>query len=124
MELLKEALYASWCRETAYRTDQPHWSEQKKSRGQCTVTVMVINDFFGGEMIRGFSKKYNLYHFWNIIDGKKIDLTFDQFIGDKDDITFENTVIRTHNELMRIWNVQKRYKLLKVKVDEYLANKK
>ena len=124
MELIKEALKASWCRETAYWTDQPYWSEQNKSRGQCTVTVMVINDFFGGIMERGRSKKYNLYHYWNIIENKKVDLTFEQFIGDKDDIVFDNIVSKTKDDLMRIRNVRERYKLLRGKVDEYLENRK
>jgi len=123
IKLLKEAIKASWCRETAYRTDQPYWSEQNKSRGQCTVTVMVINDFFGGNMLRGYSKKYNLYHYWIIIEGKKYDLTFEQFIGDKDDIVFDKVVSKTKDDLMKIWNVRKRYKILKDKVDEYLVDK-
>jgi hypothetical protein len=123
MELLIDALKASWCRETAYRTDRPFWSEQNITRGQCTVTAMIVNDYFGGEMKRGFSKKYNLFHYWNIIDGKKIDLTFDQFIGDKDDIVFDIIVSKTHDDLMRIYNVKSRYLLLKQKVDEYLKDK-
>jgi hypothetical protein len=122
MELLKEALNASWCRETAYRTDQPYWSEANKTRGQCTVTVMILNDYFGGQMMRGFSEKYKLYHYWIIIDDNKIDLTFEQFIGDKDDIVFDKVVPKTKDDLMRIWNVKKRYYLLKQRVEGYLAN--
>jgi hypothetical protein len=99
MDLLKEALNASWCSETAYRTDRPFWSEQNKTRGQCTVTAMIVNDFFGGELERGFSKKYNIYHYWNI-------------------------VFKTKEDLMRIRNVKSRYHLLKQKADNYLSTNK
>ncbi|HAB52722.1 MAG TPA: hypothetical protein DCQ26_01235 [Marinilabiliales bacterium] len=120
IEQLKEAFNTSWCRETAYRADREYWSEQNKTRGQCTVTVMIVNDYLGGEMLRGYSKKYNLYHYWNIVNGMKIDLTFEQFVGDKDDIVFDNIVVKTKNDLLKISNVRSRYQLLSRKIDEYL----
>lgn len=123
IDLLQEALSSSWSRETAYRTDQPFWSEADKTRGQCTVTTMIIHAFLGGEMYRGFSKKYNVFHYWNVIDGKKIDLTFNQFMHDKADIKFDRIVTKTHDELMKIGNVRRRYLLLKQKVDTYLSEK-
>lgn len=124
LELLKEALIASWCPETAYRSDRPFWSEQNRTRGQCTVTVMIVNELFGGKMLRGYSAKYNLYHYWNVINGEKIDWTFEQFVGDKEDIKFEKIVVKTHFELMKIHNVRSRYLLLKQKVDDYLIGER
>lgn len=121
IELLKRALDASWCKETAHRKDQPYWSEQNKSRGQCAVTSIVVNNFFGGNIIEGFSEKYSIFHYWNIIDSNKIDFTFSQFIGDKDDIEFNQTTIITPKELLNDHNVQKRYNVLKEKVCEYLS---
>ena len=74
-------------------------------------------------MLRGYSAKYNLFHYWNVINGQKIDWTFEQFVGDKDDIEFEKIVVKTHFALMKIHNVRSRYLLLKQKVDEYLIRK-
>ncbi len=123
IEVLFEALNASWCRETAYKSDRPFWSRGNITRGQCTVTAMVVNDFLGGQVMRGFSKKYNIIHYWNIVDNEKIDFTFDQFIGDKDDITFDKIGVKSNFELLKIGNVRSRYLLLRQKVDDYLAQR-
>lgn len=117
---LYRALRMNWCKETAYRADRSNWSIEKKSTGQCTVTAMIVFDYFGGTIVRGYSQQYDLFHYWNVIDGEKIDLTFDQFLDNKADITFTRTVIKTKRELMNISSVRKRYLLLKRKVDQYL----
>lgn len=117
---VKEALEKSWCLETAYPGEREYWIPEKSSRGQCTVTSMVLFDYFGGKIIRGYSKKYNIYHYWNIIDGVKIDLTFSQFIPDKADIKFDKVVEKNKKDLLRIKNVCARYQLLKTKVSDIL----
>ena len=117
---VKEALEKSWCLETAYPGDREYWTPEKSSIGQCTVTSMVLFDYFGGRIIRGYSKKYNIYHYWNIIDGVKIDLTFSQFIPDKADIKFDKVVEKNKNDLLKIKNVRVRYQLLKTKVSDVL----
>ena len=122
IDLLLKALNASWTRETAYKDNQQDWTEAKKEIGQCTVTAMIVFDYFGGKIIRGYSEKYNLFHYWNEIDGKKIDLTFNQFIGEKDDIIFKKIVVKEKKELMKIGNVRRRYKILKEKVENYFNN--
>lgn len=116
---INKALRATWCRETAYSGDRKNWSIQKKSTGQCTVTAMIIYDYFGGKIIRGYSEKYKLYHYWNEIDGKIIDLTYDQFY-DKKDISFEKITFKSKKDLMKIQSVRVRYMLLKNKIKEYL----
>ena len=121
IERLLEALNASWAKETAYRTDQKDWSLEKKETGQCTITAMIVFDYFGGTIKRGTSKKHNILHYWNEIDGNKIDLTFNQFIGRKDDIAFTNIIVKSKADLMRIGNVRSRYEVLKKKVEAYLA---
>jgi len=121
MERLIEALNASWSRDTAYRTDQKDWTSEKKETGQCTITAMIVYDYFGGIIKRGTSKKYNLFHYWNEIGGEKIDLTFNQFVGRKDDIIFTNVISKNKDALLQIHNVRIRYELLKSKIEKYLA---
>lgn len=120
IDILLSALEKSWIRETAYKTDQKNWSVDKKETGQCTVTAILVYDYFGGQIIRGFSKKYNLYHYWNVINGQKYDLTFNQFYGEKDDISFVNLVRKEKKDLLKINNVRQRYELLKQRVEYYL----
>lgn len=120
-DLLK-ALNMAWCRETAYSGDRNNWTIDKKSIGQCTVTAMIVFDYFGGKIIRGYSEKYKLFHYWNEIDGEKVDLTYDQF-SDKKDILFTNIICKSKNDLMKIRSVKVRYILLKERVDKYFAER-
>lgn len=116
---LENALITAWSVETAYRGDRKKWTPEHSSIGQCTVTAMIVYDFFGGKIVRGYSEKYELFHYWNEIDGKKVDLTFNQFSYDKSDIVFTKVIYKSKKDLMRIHSVRKRYLLLKRKVDEY-----
>lgn len=118
-DLLK-ALNMAWCRETAFSGDRKNWTIDKKSTGQCTVTAMIVFDYFGGKIVRGYSEKYKLFHYWNEIDGEKVDLTYDQF-SDKKDISFTNIMYKSKKDLMKIRSVRIRYVLLKEKIDKYFA---
>ncbi len=119
LDALTQALYESWGKDTAYKNDRGKWTEINRAAGQCTVTAMIINDYFGGKIYRGYSKKNNLYHYWNIIDGKKVDLTASQF---DNDIHFDKVVLKKKDQLIKIDNVRKRYYILKGRVDNYLEN--
>jgi len=123
IETLKEALRATWTVDTAYWSDRNDWSEDKRETGQCTITAMIVFDYFGGTIYRGHSSKYNLFHYWNVVNGQKIDFTFSQFVGSKDDITFEKVITKKKEDLMKISNVRKRYQILKSKVENYLLVK-
>lgn len=74
-----EALTASW---DASSSSLPHeWSKGNPARGQCAVSSLVVQDYFGGDILRfvvefdGTSEK----HFVNLIDGALVDTTFSQF---------------------------------------------
>ena len=53
------------------------WTEQNPAYGQCGVTAIVIQDQFGGEILKTLID--GRWHFYNRIDGKTYDLTIDQF---------------------------------------------
>lgn len=124
IELLKEALNASWSKDTSYWSDRNDWTVDKKETGQCTITAMIVFDYLGGTIYRGYSTKYELFHYWNEVNGEKIDLTFNQFIGSKNDIVFTKIVTKRKEDLMKISNVKNRYTKLKTNVDRYLSGKK
>lgn len=53
------------------------------SRGQCAVTALVVQDWFGGELLRAMVG--NESHYWNLIPGMgEIDLTREQYPRDRD----------------------------------------
>ena len=54
------------------------WSADRPSVGQCAVTALLVQDYFGGELLRGVVCGES--HYWNRLpDGTEVDLTADQF---------------------------------------------
>lgn len=72
IDKLKDALRAAWS-----RSSSTLWSEDNPARGQCGVTALVVNDLLGGEIVK--TRFEQLWHFYNVIDGKVIDFTESQF---------------------------------------------
>ena len=53
------------------------WTEENPASGQCNVTALVIQYNFGGEILK--TPVNEALHFYNLIDGKRYDLTIDRF---------------------------------------------
>ncbi|WP_243014071.1 YunG family protein [Brevibacillus borstelensis] len=53
------------------------WSSQNPANGQCGVTALVVNDLFGGEILK--TKTPEGWHYYNKIDGIRCDFTESQF---------------------------------------------
>lgn len=76
IKALYEALKKSWSKETSYTSTQKEWSDKNPAFGHCAVTALIVQDYFGGELL--FCKHHN--HYWNrLSDGREIDLTRSQF---------------------------------------------
>jgi hypothetical protein len=75
---LESALKKSWCGMTCYPPIREQWTKENPAFGQCAVTALIVQDFFGGELV--FCSHQN--HFWNRLPyGKEVDLTRSQFFG-------------------------------------------
>src|SRR5215813_7201481 len=66
------ALLGSWSIATS-----GNWLPYNPARGQCNVTALLINELFGGEILKTQLPEGD--HFYNRIDGERIDLTASQF---------------------------------------------
>lgn len=68
----RAVLEASWSLEssTLWRKDNP-------AAGQCGVSALVAQDHLGGEILK--TKFGELWHFYNRIDGARVDFTESQF---------------------------------------------
>lgn len=53
------------------------WSQSNPAQNHCSITCLVVQDHFGGEILT--TKTSGGTHFYNLIDGKKWDLTANQF---------------------------------------------
>lgn len=57
--------------------NKKEWNSDNPLFGHCKVASLVLQDYFGGELVLCKVGKYN--HCYNVINGKKIDVTEDQF---------------------------------------------
>ncbi len=118
---LENILLKAWDKKTCYPVLQSKWKENRPEIGQCAVTALITQDFFGGSIV--YNQTYD--HFWNILPtGKSLDLTKSQFP--------KNIVLKPHNQVDRKviltseeakkQKTSKRYKLLKARVTQILNN--
>ena len=101
--LIESLLLQCWSSETSSL-----WCQDNPARGQCDVTAIVINDFFGGEILKTFIDGQP--HFYNRIDGINYDFTASQFqvlpeyldlIADREEIFSSNSKVRQQYEILR-----------------------
>lgn len=113
---LKKALAKSWSRETS--ADPDRWSGKNPAWGQCAVTALVVQDYFGGELLRTAveTNGEKISHYWNKLpNGKEADLTRSQFA--------EGTAIpegepRTREYVLSYPATARRYEILEKTVRE------
>lgn len=86
------------------------WTVDNPACGQCGVTSLVVNDFFGGEILK--TKVPEGWHFYNKIENKCIDFTQSQFfqkpiyldiLSDRED-AFSDTNEKQYNYLKNMVN--------------------
>lgn len=81
IDIMHRALLRSWSLESSSR-----WTKENPAKGQCGVTALVVNDIFGGEILK--TKANEFWHYYNQIDGVAIDFTQSQF---ESNISYDNT---------------------------------
>ncbi len=73
---LTKAIAKSWSRDTS--DDPQGWSYSNPARGQCAVTALIVQDFFGGDLLCT-NINFTL-HYWNLLPNRcELDLTRGQF---------------------------------------------
>lgn len=81
LDYVLKALQDSWSIES---TEEPEdWSPSNPSRGQCGISSLIINDYFGGKLVlwKVFVGEEQIgFHYSNELpDGTAFDATGDQF---------------------------------------------
>jgi hypothetical protein len=73
---LRTILERAWSAETS--ADAEGWSPKNPAWGQCAVTALLVQELYGGSLLR--TKVGNISHYWNLLpSGEEVDLTRDQF---------------------------------------------
>ncbi|MCX6704849.1 MAG: hypothetical protein NT162_00725 [Candidatus Woesebacteria bacterium] len=65
-----------WDANTCAEWERDKWSSCLPAFGQCAVTALVVQDLFGGKIVKDPDND----HYWNILDdGMEADLSREQF---------------------------------------------
>ena len=116
-----EALEKSWSAETSY--DPNNWSIENPARGQCAVSSLMMQDFFGGEIVRFAAESNGVHekHYANIIEGVMIDVTRSQY-PDTAVLVISNPDLGNFSSLRERMlsddDTKRRYELLKKRVKQ------
>jgi len=113
---IAEVLKTCWIKETSNQPEK--WTATNPTLGQCAITSVIVNELFGGIIIRG-EMKSGQTHYWNLIGNDVIDLTRDQF---KYDLSFENIRQVTAEKILNNENTAKRYEILSKKLKKAMAD--
>ena len=107
----------SYDRETCYSGLKDKWYYNNKTLGHCAVVSLVINDFLGGKIMRCMCEIGR--HYYNLINGKIVDLTVSQFEGIPNYSLGEE---RNREYLLKSEDTRERYKILLEKVKNNFIN--
>lgn len=115
IEQLKKLLTFSWNLETCSPGLKSEWNEKNPSLGQCAITALIVNDLFGGKIMRCMSSSGS--HYYNLINNEIIDLTVEQFLGEIP--KYQDGETRTREYLLSNEDTKNRYILLLNNLKKY-----
>ncbi len=103
-ERVAEAIRQAWGGDTCAH---PDWNSQRPEDGQCAVTALIVQDLFGGELLRTIANGES--HYYNSIDGQIVDLTRAQF---DEPLMLEEPVERERDYVLGFPVTEGRYRIL------------
>lgn len=115
---LQEILVKCYSKDTAYPLNIELWNSKNPTCGQCAITAVIIQDYFGGTIHR-IKMKDNETHYFNILDGKIVDFTKEQYELYNIVIQYEPNELISRERILSNPNTNKRYNILKERVEKY-----
>jgi len=101
------------------KRDEDYDFDDDPAHNQCTVTAMVVQDYFGGEIVT--VKVGAGTHYLNQIDGKLFDLTSDQFTSHGVEVDYRSPEIQDREKVGMDGTAPERYQKLKMNVEANLG---
>jgi hypothetical protein len=110
------SLRSQWDAHTSWIDD---WDHRNPARGQCGTSTLALQDECGGEMFRGLVHETGhstvpTVHYWNVIAGVHVDLTWQQFTTSS--FVLRSEPVRREELLVNRWFID-RYELLRDRLD-------
>jgi len=112
IDAVRRALAASWGPGSSTL-----WTPERPVGGHCGVSTLVAHDHLGGEILK--SRFGTIWHFYNRIDGKRVDFTECQFESPHDYCDLPSD----RGEAFADTNAEQ-YACLSTAVSAYLTNEK
>ncbi len=119
MDLLKELLLQSWSKETCMPEKTSLWNENSPSLGQSSITSLIVNDIYGGKIIKFMTPTES--HYCNLLEDKVVDFTKNQIVRETHEL--QNWEVIKRENLITDDDTRKRYKELLGKVRCVLLEK-
>ena len=110
-------LFKSWV-----KRNEEYDFEEDPAHNQCTVTAMVVQDYFGGEIL-ALNMPGGGTHYLNKIDGNVFDLTSDQFTSHGVELDYSGTQVVPRSSVGVDGSAPERYRELKINVAMQMAAK-
>lgn len=107
-----------WRKETCAPRMQHEWSEENKTLGQCSITAFLVQDLFGGE-VYGIPREGGNFHCYNVVDGKRFDLTSEQFGDEVRFLEYDDQYPQSREDHFSSIEKKERYEQLKALVYAY-----
>lgn len=108
IEELALKLEKAWGKDTSALPE--HWIPENPAIGQCAVTALIVQDHFGGKLVRAVVN--GVSHYYNELPSETIvDLTFKQF--EQTTASVLNICYRERDYVLHYPATCKRYYLLK-----------
>lgn len=102
-----------WSKETAYNQC---FEENNPALGQCAVTSLLFQDYFGGDI---YKVQYDdINHYFNVLDNEIYDITSSQF---DEPISYDNKILKSRDTILSNADTLKRYKILKERYEQECA---
>lgn len=79
---IQKVLLECYSKDLCYPKVQCDWNENNRCSGMCSITSLIINDYFGGDICKIYVD--GISHYFNLIENNIVDLTKDQFNREMD----------------------------------------
>lgn len=106
-----------WSKETCYSNVLNAWEIGNPSLGQCAVTAILFQDYFGGDIYKIIVGKIS--HYFNMLNNEIIDLTAEQFFPGN--IYYSDKKLKTRDEMLGNDDTKRRYNVLREKYEQECA---
>ena len=117
---LYDAMSHIWCEYSCAPRYRAEWSPENMTIGQCSITSFLVQDIFGGK-VYGVPREEGVFHCFNIVDGKKFDITSEQY-GDEV-LTYTDEYEQSREEHFSNQDKYERYRYLCDELKKYCENR-